>query len=118
MRRLAATAIALCLVATAAHAQDGEGEGPDWLKGLRVRGRLAEDFAYRLHDPGDVAKLRTTGWLDGKYTVSDAVSVRAAGRARYDAGFDATDRYPANVERDQKTELSLREAVVLLSRGE
>src|SRR6266852_1035103 len=119
MRRLVvATAIALCLVATAAHAQDGEGEGADWLNALRVRGRLAEEFAYRLHDPGDVSKLRTTGWLEGKYTFSDAVSLRLATRAWYDAVFDATDRYPANVERDQKTDLELREAVLSLSRGD
>jgi hypothetical protein len=118
MRRLVAAAIALCLVATAAHAQDGEGEGADWLKGLRVRGRLAEEFAYRLHDPGDVSKLRTTGWLEGKYAFSEAVSLRVAVRAWYDAVFDATDRYPANVERDQKTELDLREALLSVSRGD
>ena len=118
MRRLAATAIALCLVATAAHAQDGEGEGAGRLKALRVRGRLAEEFAYRLHDPGDVSKLRTTGWLEGKYAFSEAVSLRVAVRAWYDAVFDATDRYPANVERDQKTELDLREALLSVSRGD
>src|SRR5437870_11709851 len=118
MRRVVAAAIALCLVATAAHAQDGEGEGVDWLKALRVRGRLAEEFAYRLHDPGDVSKLRTTGWLDGKYTFSDTANLRLATRGWYDAVFDATDRYPRNVERDQKTELTLREAVLSVSPGE
>ena len=105
--------LALFTVASPAWAQ----EDP-WWKALRPRVKLAEEFAYRLDDPGDVAKLRTTGWLEGKYTFSDAVSVRAAGRAWYDAVFDATDRYPRNVERDQKTELSLREAVLLLSRGD
>src|ERR1700694_2131634 len=118
MRLVVATAVALCLVATAAHAQDAEREGADWLKGLRVRGRLAEEFAYRLHDPGDVSKLRTTGWLEGKYAFSEAVSLRVATRAWYDAVFDATDRYPANVERDQKTEFSLREALLSVSRGD
>src|SRR5438034_937485 len=117
-RLVVATAIALCLVATAAHAQDGEGEGADWMKALRVRGRAAEEFAYRLHDPGDVSKLRTTGWLDAKYTVSDAVSLRVGTRAWYDAVFDATGRYPANVERDQRTEISLREALLAVSRGD
>jgi len=56
--------------------------------------RLAEEFAYRLHDPGDVSKLKTLGWLEGKYAFSDAVAVRAAVRGWYDAVFDATDRYP------------------------
>ena len=112
MRRLAALAIVLGLVAPAA-AQEPAGSG-DWLEALRVRGRLAEAFAYRLHDPGDVAKLKTLGWLEGKYTFSEAANLRLATRGAYDAVFDATDRYPANVERDQKTELSLREAILTL----
>jgi hypothetical protein len=118
MRGLGAAAVALCLITAAAHAEDGKGEGADWLKGLRVRGRLAEEFAYRLHHPGDVSKLRTTGWLEGKYAFSEAVSLRVAARAWYDAVFDATDRYPAGVERDQKTELDLREALLSVSRGD
>src|SRR6185436_19111874 len=109
---VAATALLLGLVASAVAE---EADVDDWTKALRVRGRLAEEFAYRLHDPGDVSKLRTTGWLDGKYTFSEHVSLRAATRAWYDAAFDATDRYPANVERDQKIALSLREAVLAVS---
>jgi hypothetical protein len=112
VRRLAALAIVFGLVTPAA-AQEPAGSG-DWLEALRVRGRLAEAFAYRLHDPGDVAKLETLGWLEGKYTFSEAANLRLATRGAYDAVFDATDRYPANVERDQKTELSLREAILTL----
>jgi len=115
---VASTVGVLVLVLFTVAAAGAQERDDAWWKALRPRARVAEEFAYRLHDPGDVSKLRTTGWLDGKYTFSDAVSVRAAGRAWYDAVFDATDRYPANVERDQKTELSLREAVVLLSRGD
>ena len=115
MRWLAAVTIVLGLIGPAA----GEEAGlPEWLQGLRVRGRLAEEFAYRLHDPGDVAKLRTLGWLEGKYTFSEAANLRVATRGWYDAVFDATDRYPANVERDQKTELSLREAILTLTHGD
>ncbi len=118
MRFRVVAVVVLCLVTTA-DAGDVEREGtPDWLNALRVRGRLAEDTAYRLHDPGDVSKLRTTGWLEGKYSFSEMVSLRAATRAWYDAVFDATDRYPANVERDQKTELSLREALLSVSTGD
>src|SRR5713226_5543251 len=117
MRSTVAAAVALCLV-TAAYAEETAPEGPpDWLKALRLRGRIAEEFAYRLHDPGDVSKLRTIGWLEGKYSFSDAVSLRVATRAWYDAVFHATDRYPANVERDQKTEVSLREALLSVSHG-
>ena len=112
---VAATALLLGLVASAAAE---EADVADWTKALRVRGRVAEEFAYRLHDPGDVSKLKTLGWLEGKYTLSDAVAVRAALRGWYDAVFEATDRYPANVERDQKTELSLREALITVGRGD
>jgi hypothetical protein len=108
MRRLL-TAVALLCVASAAAAEESA---------LRLRARAAEEFAYRLHDPGDVSKLRTTGWLDAKYAFSEAVSLRVGTRAWYDAVFDATDRYPANVERDQKTEVSVREAVLAVSSGD
>src|SRR5882724_4338899 len=115
MRRGLAAAL---LLAFAASAGAEEGEPPAWAKALRLRGRLAEEFAYRLHDPGDVSKIKTLGWLEGKYAVSESVAVRAAVRGWYDAVFEATDRYPANVERDQKTDLSLREALLLVGRGD
>ncbi len=108
---LAAACVFLLAVPAAA-------ETPEWAKALRLRGRLAEEFAYRLHDPGDVSKLKTLGWLDGKYAFSQSVGVRAAVRGWYDAVFEATDRYPANVERDQKTDLSLREALLTVARGD
>lgn len=120
MRR---AAMLLALLATglaplaAAAADEPEGEGLTWPAALRVRGRLAEEFAYRLHDPGDVSKLKTLGWLEGKYTLSESANVRMGVRGWYDAVFHATDRYPANVRRDQETDLSLREAILTLSRG-
>ncbi len=121
MRFVVSAAVVLCVI-TAAAAEDTGREGPpEWLKALRLRGRLAEEFAYRLHDPGDVSKLKTLGWLEGKYAFSDTANLRLATRGWYDAVFDATDRYPANVERDQKTEknyLDLREALLSVSRGD
>src|ERR1041384_75110 len=115
MRRVLAVAILLS-AATVAAADTGETAGSSsWLSALRLRARAAEELAYRLHDPGDVSKLRTTGWLDAKYAFSESVALRLGTRAWYDAVFDATDRYPGNVERDQKTEVSLREAVVTAS---
>ncbi len=118
MRLGATAAVILCLV-TAVHAEEPEQESPsEWGKGLRLRGRLAEEFAYRLHDPGDVSKLKTIGWLEGKYTFSDAVNLRLATRGWYDAVFNATDRYPLNVERDQKTEFDLRETLLSISKGD
>jgi hypothetical protein len=116
MRRLVTAAAVLLGVAASASAE--EADLPAWAAALRLRGRVAEEFAYRLHDPGDVSKLRTLGWLEGKYTFSDAVALRAAVRGWYDAVFDATDRYPANVERDQKTDFWLREALLTVGHGD
>src|SRR5438552_1862320 len=105
MRRVV-IAVAL-LLGLAASAGADETDRPAWATALRLRGRLAEEFAYRLHDPGDVSKLKTLGWLDGKYTFSDAVAVRAAVRGWYDAVFDATDRYPVVRLPDAQEEFSL-----------
>jgi len=114
---LAAALLVLALDAPAAADEESTAR-PDWPEALRVRGRLAEAFAYRLHDPGDVAKLKTLGWLEGKYTLSESADLRVAARGWYDAVFDATDRYPANVERDEARQLSLREAILTLRRGD
>jgi len=103
-------AIACCTAPSVAGAEESEP--------LRVRGRVAEEFAYRLHDPGDVSKLKTVGWLDAKYAFTEHVSLRVATRAWYDAVFDATDRYPANVARDQRTDFDLREAVLAAGMGD
>jgi len=113
--------VLLCGLASPALAEEPEraSDGwPEWLAPLRVRGRLGEEFAYRLHDPGDESKIKTVGWLEGKYAFSDSVSLRVATRAWYDAVFDVTDRYGDNVRRDQQTEVSLREAVLAVSRGD
>jgi hypothetical protein len=43
----------LCVLLTVAPASGQESES--WWKALRPRVKLAEEFAYRLDDPGDVA---------------------------------------------------------------
>ena len=118
MRVLLALLLVASLTVAAAAADEPEDGAPDWLKALRVRGRLAEEFAYRLHDPGDVSKLKSLGWLEGKYTFSESANLRVATRGYYDAVFAATDRYPDNVRRNQEKELELREAILALSHGD
>ncbi|MBM3224731.1 MAG: DUF1302 domain-containing protein [Candidatus Tectomicrobia bacterium] len=106
----------LCLVGpiTGVHALEALSP-PDWLQALRLRGRLKEEVAYRLHDPGALSKLRTIAWLDAKYTISEAVHLRLEGRGWWDGVFEATGRYPRAVERDQETEFSLRQALLAIS---
>jgi len=117
MRALLALLLVACAAGVAA-ADEPEGNTPDWLKALRVRGRLAEEFAYRLHDPGDESKIKSLGWLEGKYTFSEAANLRVATRGYYDTVFEATDRYPDNVRRNQEKELELREAILSVSHGD
>ena len=117
MPRLLAVLLIACAAGIAA-ADEPEDTTPEWLKALRVRGRLSEEFAYRLHDPGDVSKLKTLGWLEGKYTFSESASLRVVTRGYYDTVFAATDRYPDNVRRNQEYELELREGILALSHGD
>src|SRR3989441_9723137 len=116
--RLLVAVLVLASLVTAVDADEREPDATIWPAALRVRGRLAEEFAYRLHDPGDVSKLKTLGWLEGKYTLSEAANVRVTTRGYYDAVFAATDRYPDNVRRNQEKELELREAILTLSHGD
>src|SRR6267142_6003139 len=118
MRWLLALSLVACVAGAAAAADEPEDTTPDWLKALRVRGRVAEEFAYRLHDPGDVSKLKTLGWLEGKYTFSETANLRVGARGYYDAVFAATDRYPDNVRHNQERELELREAILSVSHGD
>lgn len=117
-RTVVVAALALSALASPALAQSrGDDSSPEWLKALRLRGRVKEEVAYRLHDPGDLSKLRTTAWLDGKVTFTESANLRLEGRGWWDGVFDATDRYRANVERDQETDVSLRQALLSLSLG-
>lgn len=119
MTRPIAVAFALLLVSGSAVCAE-EADDAAWadrLRALRVRGRVKEEFAYRLHDPGDASKLRTLGWLDGKLTLTDWANLRLEGRAWWDGVFAVTDRYPENVRRDQETDADLRQALLSLSFG-
>lgn len=118
MTRRFAVALAFVFVTAPAFAGEAadETDAPRGLA-LRVRGRVKEEVAYRLHDPGDLAKLRTIGWLDGKLTFSESANLRLDGRAWWDGVFAVTDRYPENVRRDQETNVDLRQALLSLSFG-
>ena len=118
IRQLALAASAVLLLATSTGAQESSrNEAPDWQKALRLRGRFKEEFAYRLPDPSGVSKLKTVGWLESKYDFSESVNLRLQGRAWWDGAFEVTDRYPREVERDQQTDLSLRQALLSISAG-
>ena len=72
MRRWPVGALVLGLLA---HALAPPADAADAAKpdALRVRGRLTEAFAYRLHDPGDVSKLKPQALeeVQGKVQIID-----------------------------------------------
>ena len=99
---------ALCLAwATTARAQ-GLGEA------LALEGTVRHEFAYRLSAPHQITKLKTVGFIAGKYTVSPPLRFRLAARAFYDAAYAITAAYPEHVRRDQEAELALRQALLAL----
>src|SRR5215471_2874253 len=55
-----------------------------WLTRWHIKGRLQEELAYRLSEPQQLTKLKTIGWLEGRYDFSPAVNLKLAGRGWYD----------------------------------
>lgn len=103
--------VVACVVAAPAHGQDADTTPQSW----QLRGRIKEEVAATVHAPAHLSKLRTIGWLEGKWTISEHLEARALGRAWWDGVFDLTDRYPPNVESDTETDVSLRELVLRAS---
>src|SRR5262249_48459066 len=90
---------------------------PSWLEQWHPKGRLKEEIAYRLSTPNQLTKLKTLGWLEGRYDFSPSVHLRLMGRGWYDGVYDLTDQYSFTVERDQEVDVDLRHALLSLSAG-
>jgi hypothetical protein len=90
---------------------------PSWLAQWHLKGRLKEEIAYRLSTPDQLTKLKTIGWLEGRYDFSPAVHFKLAGRGWYDGVYDLAAQYPASVAHDQEVDLDLRQALVSVSTG-
>src|SRR5262249_57698437 len=53
-----------------------------WLEQWHPKGRLKEEIAYRLSTPNQLTKLKTLGWIEGRYDFSSSVHLRLMGRGR------------------------------------
>lgn len=108
----------MALVDEPASTQEAAPAAPrDWLEAWHVKARLKEEIAYRLSQPNQLTKLKTIGWIEGRYDFSPALNLRLSGRGWYDGVFDLTDHYPAVVRRDQQGDLDLRQALLSVSAG-
>jgi hypothetical protein len=82
-----------------------------------ISGYAKEEAAFRLSLPRQLTKLRTLGYLGVTGPLAEDISYRVSGRLFYDGVYDLTDHYPRPVEDDQKTEATLRDAYIDLSKG-
>ena len=88
-----------------------------WLEQWHPKGRLKEEIAYRLSTPNQLTKLKTLGWIEGRYDFSSSVHLRLMGRGWYDGVYDLTDQYPSTVEGDEEFDIDLRQALLSVSAG-
>lgn len=84
----------------------------------RWTGWLQFDTAYAWPDPGHFSHARTRAYLEGKGAWSGGFKWKLSARASHDAAYGESDHYPPAVRRDQRSELTLREAYVDFSRGD
>ncbi len=81
-------------------------------------GWLQGDLARVLADPVHTANARLRAELTGKGVWSTGLKWKLSARVSHDLAYDGSDYYAAAVQRDQRTELALREAYVDWSRGD
>ncbi len=89
----------------------------DLNEALRFEGSVRHELATRISPRYELTKVKTLGYLAGKYAWTKQVRLQLAARAFYDAVYDLTDTFPAAVARDQEAEASLRQAQLDLSFG-
>ncbi|VAV85715.1 hypothetical protein MNBD_DELTA01-1796 [hydrothermal vent metagenome] len=97
-------------------AQPGETPGRSE-RTIKISGFVGNETAYRISDKRELTKSRNTLKLNLRGELTDNISYRIGGRSYYDAVFDMTGNYPDNVEKDQETELELRETYLDVSLG-
>lgn len=88
-------------------------------RGLRVGGYGEFAAAYTTADPERWSRLRTRLELTASGRLGNGPRFRLGARADYDAAYDLeSSHYPRAVRRDQRAEVSIREAFVEFGAGE
>lgn len=84
---------------------------------LLQAGTLRNETAYRLSQPRQFSKIKNQLILSETGRISDALSFKLSGRIYYDAVFNLTHSFPANVKSDQQSESELRDTFIDYSYG-
>jgi hypothetical protein len=84
---------------------------------FRLRGHTQAEIARTIANPDHWSKMRLRSELTAQGRISDAVNWKLSGRVDYDAVYDVTDFYPAEVRRDQRFNLMARENYIDVTAG-
>lgn len=86
-------------------------------EGAGVRGYVQFELARTTAAPEHWSKMRTRAELASQGALGDGIKWKLSARADYDAVYGINDFYPAAVERNQRTDFSLRENYLDISAG-
>ncbi len=101
--------IAACVTSGAIAQAKGDNESAG--SGLKLGGSVQLEAARIVSDPSRWSTLRLSSELNANYRVSEEVRFRFSGRAAADAAASVEDNfYPLQVRRDQRLDLTIREA--------
>jgi hypothetical protein len=84
---------------------------------VRLRGYAQAELARTIANPDHWSKMRLRSELTAQGRISDAVNWKLSGRVDYDAVYDVTDFYPADVRRDQRFNVMARENFIDVTTG-
>jgi hypothetical protein len=82
------------------------------------RGFVRGELAYTYADPAHWSKMLIRSELDAQGSLADNVKYKIGARLDYDFVYDATNFYPADVRRDQRVNVLLRENYVDIGAGD
>lgn len=85
--------------------------------GSGVKGYLQFELARTTAAPEHWSKMRTRGELASQGSLGDGIKWKLSARADYDFVYGINDYYPAEVERNQRSDFSLRENYLDISAG-
>lgn len=85
--------------------------------GPGVKGYIQFELARTIASPEHWSKMRTRAELAAQGNLGDGIKWKLSGRGDYDAVYGINDFYPAEVERNQRSNFTLRENYLDISRG-
>ncbi len=83
-----------------------------------LQGFVQFELARTTADPAHWSKLRTRGEFATQGDFGSGMKWKASARVHYDAVFEATDFYSADVARNQRAGIALRETYLDVSKGD